>query len=339
MATITKLNSGNYRIRKTYNGKSYSATLDYKPTNKQAEKLLFEKISAECNLKPDGNKNMTIQKAGEKYIESRRAVISPTTIRGYYSILTSFGEDVLKKNINNVTKEYLQTLITDMVFRGLKTKSIKNYIFFLLSVIREERNDFNPRLKFPQKTKNQEYIPNDDDYSKLMEYVKDTEYEIAFYLAGMGLRRSEICGLSINDVSDDGVYLKNVKILNDKSGWEIKPVPKNTASERFVPLPPSIVEKIRRQGYIYKYSPGNLTIYIHKIANKIGIHDFSLHKLRHYFATRTHTLGIPDSSIMRIGGWKTDHVMKNIYRHADEKLAKENMKEYQKYISNLFNSN
>jgi integrase len=59
---------------------------------------------------------------------------------------------------------------------------------------------------------------------------------------------------------------------------------------------------------------------------KLGIPFFSLHKLRHFFASYSHELGYSDAVIQAIGGWETDHVMKSVYRHAMNKdQAKKNI--------------
>jgi integrase len=50
---------------------------------------------------------------------------------------------------------------------------------------------------------------------------------------------------------------------------------------------------------------------------------FSLHKLRHYFASRLSAEGVPDADIMALGGWSTDAVMKTVYRHAMSAKTKE----------------
>ena len=52
--------------------------------------------------------------------------------------------------------------------------------------------------------------------------------------------------------------------------------------------------------------------------DKYGMKHFSLHKLRHYFATSSHAKGIADADIQTFGGWETDHIMKRVYRHATD---------------------
>lgn len=54
---------------------------------------------------------------------------------------------------------------------------------------------------------------------------------------------------------------------------------------------------------------------------------YRFHDLRHYYASTAHYLGIPDAYIMANGGWKTDSVMKRVYREAlPDKLKEQNDK-------------
>ena len=57
-----------------------------------------------------------------------------------------------------------------------------------------------------------------------------------------------------------------------------------------------------------------------------GLPHFSLHKLRHFFASYMHELGFSDKQIQAAGGWSTDMVMKRVYTHAMEmETAKKDM--------------
>ena len=49
---------------------------------------------------------------------------------------------------------------------------------------------------------------------------------------------------------------------------------------------------------------------------KLGLPHFGVHRLRSYFASKAHALGLHDSIILKLGGWKSDHIMKGIYRKA-----------------------
>ena len=57
--------------------------------------------------------------------------------------------------------------------------------------------------------------------------------------------------------------------------------------------------------------------------------------MRHYFASKMSAMGTPDADILDIGGWETDHVMKELYR---ESLQNEKQKRavLDKMMDNLF---
>lgn len=62
--------------------------------------------------------------------------------------------------------------------------------------------------------------------------------------------------------------------------------------------------------------PNSITEFLKATEKKLGIPRFTMHKLRHYFASKMSAMNIPDADIMQMGGWETDHVMKTIYRHS-----------------------
>ncbi|MCI8790074.1 MAG: tyrosine-type recombinase/integrase [Lachnospiraceae bacterium] len=68
--------------------------------------------------------------------------------------------------------------------------------------------------------------------------------------------------------------------------------------------------------YIYKGYPGEINKFLYSAEKKLEIPHFSIHKLRHYFASKMSALNIPEADIMKMGGWETDHVMKSVYRHS-----------------------
>lgn len=167
----------------------------------------------------------------------------------------------------------------------------------------------------PQKTKNEPYIPSDEDIKKILGYAKGTEYEIPIILACYGMRRSEICALAPEDIDGDIVTIDKALVQDENKNWIVKPT-KTTESTRKIIIPMEIADKIRDQGYIYKGHPGEITKFLSTVQKKLNIPHFSVHKLRHYFASRMSSLEIPEADILRMGGWETDHIMKSVYRHS-----------------------
>ena len=78
-----------------------------------------------------------------------------------------------------------------------------------------------------------------------------------------------------------------------------------------------------KEGRIVPYNPDKLS----KKFGKAVDHAFRLHDCRHYYASIAHYLGIPDAYIMINGGWKTESMMKRVYREAlKDKISEENKK-------------
>lgn len=129
------------------------------------------------------------------------------------------------------------------------------------------------------------------------------------------MRRSEICALTVEDIEGDVVHINKAMVQNEKHEWVIKTT-KTTESTRDIVIPQELADKIREQGYIYKGHPNHIARKLANIEEQLGIPHFSLHKLRHYFASEMSALGVPEADILKLGGWQSDHVMKSVYRHS-----------------------
>ena len=307
---IEKVPSGSYRVRKMYKGKMYTVIFEGKPTQKQAMLEMAKKLES-----VQGNhQTMTFKVAAEKYIEAKRNVLSPSTIRGCSGIMKQISEPILEKSIYDVTALDVQKEI-NRYSKDHSPKSTYNLHGFISAIL----GMFCPNIKLnttlPQKLKNEPYIPSDEDVRKILEHAKGTQFEIPLILACYGMRRSEICALTPEDIEGDVVHISKAMVQDENRNWIIKTT-KTTTSTREIIIPTQIAERIREQGYVYDGHPGKISDYLYRTQKKLGIEQFSIHKLRHYFASKMSSLGIPEADIMRMGGWETDHVMKSVYRHS-----------------------
>lgn len=75
--------------------------------------------------------------------------------------------------------------------------------------------------------------------------------------------------------------------------------------------------------------------WLYKKQKELNIPRFSLHKLRHYYASVSHSLGVPDVYIMQAGGWKSDNVLKTVYRHALNDKKREMQEFTAEYIKDI----
>lgn len=307
---IEKLPSGSYRIRKMYKGKMYSVIFEQKPTQKEA----VQAMAAELGKVQEKHKSMTFQYACEKYMESKRNVISPSTIRGYATIIRQIPDTFLQKNIYDITAIDVQKEINRMA-KDHSPKTVRNHHGFISAVLGTFYPDLRLSTTLPQKLKNEPYTPSQDDVKRILTAAKDTVYEIPLTLACYGMRKSEICALQPEDLEGDIVHINKALVLDENRKWVVKTT-KTTESTRDIIIPMELADKIRKQGYVYKGHPDQIVKCLYRLEKELDIPHFSLHKLRHYFASEMSSLGIPEADILRMGGWGTDHVMKSVYRHS-----------------------
>lgn len=307
---IEKLPSGSYRVRKMYKGKSHSITFEHKPTQKE----VLEALSKELGKSQDEHGSLTFLVAAQDYIESKRNVLSPSTIRGYMNILKVLSEPFLQLNVHDITERDVQRQINALA-KIRRPKSVRNYHGFISAVL----GMFNPNLKInttlPQKNKNEPYIPSDEDVRKLLDAAAGTRYEVPLVLACYGMRRSEIAALTPQDIDGDVVRINKAMVQNENEEWVVKQT-KTTESTREIIIPEKIADQIRKQGYVYNGALNSITYFLQRTQDDLGIPRFSIHKLRHYFASKMSAMNVPEADILKLGGWSSDHVMKSVYRHS-----------------------
>lgn len=329
---IEKRGPDSYRVRKMYKGQMYTVTFDHKPTQKEAMLAMADELQKVQKK----HESMDFRAAAGEYIESKRNVLSPTTIRGYNSAMKTLSKKFQGINVHDITALDVQTEINRLA-KEHSPKTVRNYHGFVSAVL----GTFCPNLKInttlPQKLKNEPYIPSDEDIRKILECAKDTEYEIPIMLACYGLRRSEICALTIDDIEGDVIRINKAKVMDEDAKW-VEKATKTISSTREIVVPKEIADKIKEKGYVYKGHPNSITIYLGKTEDRLGIPHFPLHKLRHYFASKMSALNVPEADIMRMGGWETDHVMKSVYRHSMMEKEEQAKREAAEKLRNaLFN--
>jgi integrase len=336
---IEQLPSGSYRIRKMYKGVPYSVVVDHKPTQKEAIQLMAEAMEKD---KTDGvagnsgknNNKMDFQAAAEKFLETNSNVFSPSTIPNYRSILRNLSDDFKALCVKDITGVDVQEEINKYSV-GRAPKTVRNAHGFILSVLGMFQPDLNISTNLPKKRKTKYYIPSDEEVKKILHRAKGSDYEIALILATFGLRRSEICAVTPDDINGNLLTIDKSKVVNDEKKFVTKDTTKTPESTRTIYLPDSVVDLIKERGVIYRGHPGNILKYLTKLQKELGIPHFRLHDMRHYYASMSHSLGIPDSYIMQSGGWKSDITLKTVYRHAMED-KKDEMQEFAaQYISEL----
>lgn len=307
---IEKLPSGSYRIRKMYKGKNYSLVFDHKPTQKEA----LQAIAAELDKVKSKYDHITFRGAAAEYVEMKQNVLSPRTVKEYTEIPKRFPEWFNNLPLTEITQIEVNRIVNELS-QTKSPKTVRNYHGFISTILGTFRPNMKINTTLPQKVKKEPYIPSQNEVRVILEEAKGTKYEVAIWLGCYGMRRSEICALTPEDIEGDVVHITKALVQNENREWVIKTT-KTTESTRDIVIPQELADKIREQGYVYKGHPNGPSKFLAKIQQQIGIPKFPLHKLRHYFASEMSALGIPEADILKLGGWESDYVMKAVYRHS-----------------------
>lgn len=315
-----------YRVRKMYNGVVYIVDFDHEPDDKEVFIAVARKLEDES-----GDTKGSFENYAKKYIENRKNVVSPNTIRTYNTKLNQLSDKFKAMNLFEIESEDIQAEVNKLS-KKLEPKTVKTAYGFITAVLGSNRSLRRIKVKLPQAIKKDMYEPTNKDIRRILDEVAGTEYSVAFQLGVWGCRQGEICALTMDDLDGNNLRIHRTMVLNENNKWEVKETPKTDESNRIIPLPKKLADEIREQGFIYNKVPNRLNKKIHDVQKKLGITPFKFHTLRSYFASFAHSLGIPDSDILSLGGWATDSVMKRVYRKSIEESKAKSVERFAKSL-------
>ena len=314
MPKSQKLPSGNWRVQvgKTVNGKFLRRSFT-DPDRRKAEAAALKWQTDICN--EAATENMTLYQAYEKYIETKKNVLSPSTIRGYKSMHQNIFQDIMHLKVTSLTTPTIQSAVNRLAANH-SPKSVRNAYGLLSAVLSMFRPDFSPHISLPQKEKSEMYIPDDEDIQKLLQAVKGQDIEIPILLAAFGpMRRSEICALNSDDIHGNIITINKAAVVTSENELVVKTT-KTYSSTRNIELPDFVVEKLKnKNGKITNMTPTAISNKFAKVLRKAGLPNFRFHDLRHYAVSTLHSINVPDKYIMARGGWATNYTMNNVYNH------------------------
>lgn len=272
---------------------------------------------------PKTKKSMTFGQCVDEYIEARKAVMSPATVKLYKGYRRSALQDLMDIDVSKITNTAIQKAVSKEALKN-EPKTVKNKFGLVTAVLSVYRPDMKLNVKLPQKKKTEVYMPPESDIQKILSASEGTPLEIPILLAIFGpLRRSETCALLSSDLEGNVLKVRRSMALDDDNNWVIKQ-PKTFAGNRDVILPDFVADKLRgHEGRIVELTPTAVTKRFIKLLKKEGIRPFTFHRLRHYSASLLHSMNIPDVYIKKRAGWDSDYALKYIYRHALEEKEKE----------------
>lgn len=270
-----------------------------------------------------GNVKMTVADAMDQYIESKNAILSPSTIASYKAIRRNNLLGLQKVTVKQVTQEAVQIAINQEAMNKTP-KTVRNIHGFLAAVLQVYRPDLVLHTTLPQKVKSEIAIPTEEEIRLLLDTVKGTDMELPLILAACcGMRRSEIAALTWKDIDfrKNVIKIKKALVMDDDNEL-IEKTTKTTAGTRTIRMFPVVSDALLRYkedhpddgGYI-TVRPDIISHRFEKLVKRLGLPRYRFHDLRHYTVSVMLSLNIPKNYIADFVGHETENMIDKVYGH------------------------
>lgn len=312
------LPSGNWNVSVMVDGKRVSVTA---PTKRQAEN---EAAALKSGAKSAARASeRTVGDAIDRYIDSKDAILSPSTVNGYRKLRKVVFPELMSVKCSALTQDRVQRAVNKMA-REKSPKYVRNAYGLFTAAMVEECPDKVFRISLPQKEAPKIKIPTMDEIRILHEDCKGTGFELPFLLAvWLGLRTSEIRGLTW-DCLDGNILTIKQAMVDGEDGPQLKQ-PKTYSGNRKLKVPPYIMGLLdaspRTDEYIVHASRNALYKHLQRACARCGVSPFRFHDLRHVNASVMLRLNVPDKYAMERMGHSTNNMLKNVYQHTMDDKA------------------
>ena len=229
---------------------------------------------------------LTVADAMDQYIDSKSAILSPSTIASYKAIRRNNLLNLQPLLITKVTQELVQISINKEAMNK-PPKTVRNIHGFLAAVLQVYRPDLNLHTTLPQKVK------------------------------------AEIAALTWKDVDfgKNTIKIKKALVMDDDNEL-IEKTTKTTAGTRTIRMFPVVSETLINYkeahpddgGYI-SIRPDIISHRFEKLVKRTGIQHYRFHDLRHYTVSVMLSLNIPKNYIADFVGHETENMIDKVYGH------------------------
>lgn len=327
-----KLPSGKWFIQLRLGGQSVPVTaFSEKAVRIEAERIkaeyragYYEAQKTAQNATQGVTEGITIGEAVNRYIDARRNVKSPATIRGYDNMAKTRWQSIAARKIGDIKPSEWQGIV-NIEAGTCGPKTIKNAWGLLRAAIKEAAGREPPKVSLPQVANKSHPYLTAEQIPVFVAAVKDTEDAVPALLALSSLRLSEILALRWENIppSPDFVQVAGAVVPNSDGKLVFKETNKNAKSARKVPiLIPELKAAIERDrqegGPVLAVAGQTLRKRIDRICRDNGLPEVGVHGLRHSFASLAYSLGVPERVTMDIGGWTNLSTVHKIYTHISQ---------------------
>ena len=292
----------------------------------------------EAEKKP---KAVTLETAIDNYINSRRNVLSPSTLAGYNTVKKNRFKSVMNKPISEVSD--WQQIINEEALE-CSPKTLKN-AWGLISPALKNAGLALPKVTLPQVAPKEPVYLSPEQIKVFVAALKGTPVEIAALLGLHSLRRSEIAALDWSNVDLEKRTIKIAGAVVPGEDWTLveKPTNKNRTSTRTIPIMiPELYDALKavknKTGKVVTCYISTVYDRVNKVCEDNGLPKLGVHGLRHSFASLAYHVRMSEQAAMQIGGWSDYATMRKIYTHLsaqDVKQAENAMSDFYGFTSKL----
>lgn len=288
MANAKQMPSGNWRVQvylgTDQNGRKIKKSITA-PTRWEAEKQAAEFLE---NIHTEQSR-FTVAQAIRGYIDSKKNVLSPSTVHFYERALKHRLPSFMQLDIHEVDSMAMQRAINEeTATKSRKTIAEgKNLVVAALKMY-GVRPDFIVTL--PPKKPNLKALPTADQVIRM---IRGTEIELPCMLAmWLSLRMSEVRGLQFGDIKDGVLTVQRSKLYLDAKDV-VRDVNKTYQSTRQLVLPPYLLRLVQAvphqsdQDFIVPQSYQVIKKHLGKLVKASGYH-LTFHDLRHIYTPFSH---------------------------------------------------
>ena len=285
------------------------------------------------------------------WISIKKKTVRPNTVRNYIERYERNIKGVIgKKLLTEVKPIHCQKIFSDMADEGYKTTTIYQIRIALYNMMDfAKENDVIINNPCKKSVKSDMGKPSDkkealtiDVQKKFLEGATGQSYENQYrFVLQTGLRTGELVGLKWDDIDFENRTLtisRTMEFRYKVGEWRVGP-PKSKSGYRTIPLTDEAIRILKaqkeknskikvinmewadqvflcRKGEPVKNSAYDTALF--KICDKVGIKRFSMHVLRHTFATRCIEAGMMPKTLQKILGHSNIGITMNLYVHITE---------------------
>lgn len=294
---------------------------------------------------------MTVDAWFEYWIGIKKQTVRYNTVRNYAERYHANIQPVIgNKLLNEIKPLHCQKIMSDMADKGYKTSTIYQTRIALFNMLEfAKENDVilsNPCKKSVKsdigKPSGKKEALTIDVQRKFLEHIKGNSYENQYrFVLQTGLRTGELIGLKWSDIDFKKRILKVERSMEYRykvGEWRVGE-PKSKSGYRTIPLTEEAIRILKEQkrknssidiismewaDIVFlcgKGTPVKNSTYdsnLFKICDKAGIDRFSMHVLRHTFATRCIEAKMLPKTLQKIMGHSNIGITMNLYVHITE---------------------